>query len=45
MSSYVLSCSKFRASRNNVVDGLNLPKGLNEQAADVELDMFACGMA
>ena len=22
-----------------------LPKGLNERAADVELDMFACGMA
>ena len=24
MSSYVLCCSKFRASRNNVVDGLNI---------------------
>ena len=24
ISSYVLSCSKFRASRNNVVDGLNI---------------------
>ena len=22
-----------------------LPRGLNERAADVELDMFACGMA
>ena len=25
--------------------GTFLPKGLNERAADVELDMFACGMA
>ena len=25
--------------------GTFLPKGLNERAADVELDMFACGVA
>ena len=25
--------------------GTFLPRGLNERAADVELDMFACGMA
>ena len=25
--------------------GTSLPRGLNERAADVELDMFACGMA
>ena len=30
---------------NKSVQGLLTPNGLNEKAADVELDMFACGTA